>query len=385
MSRAERDTRLDGYVDPRFVSVREAFKEGFAQGKELFAAVAVYHRGALVVDLAAGARDPLSQDPYDRGTLQPVLSATKGITALAANMLADRGRLDLDRPVASYWPEFAREGKSGTSVRWLLTHESGVLGLDRAVSQEQLLDWAPGVEQVAEQAPDWRPGTQHGYHALTFGFLVGELIRRVAGMTVGEYVAREISGPLHAEVHIGLPRDAASRVAPACMPALAGQGRLADSGPYAARVLNSISPPLKLTDVNRPDVRGAELPSVNGIASARSLARVFGSMIGSIDGTRCLSPQAVDGARGEQWRGRDLVMGVENAMRLGFLLPSEWCPLGGPGSFGTAGFGGSRAWANPDLELAFAYTPNLCSLGHFDHRETALSRATVACARAARS
>jgi len=127
-------------------------------------------------------------------------------------------------------------------------------------------------------------------------------------------------------------------------------------------------------------VQAAELPAANGIANARSLAKMFAATIGPIDGVRLLSPEAMNRARLEQWRGLDVVMGKENAVGLGFLLPTAWCPLGGPGSFGTAGFGGSRAWVNPQLELAFAYTPNLCSLGHFDAREATLSRAAVACA-----
>jgi len=297
-------------------------------------------------------------------------------------MLTDRGQLDLDAPVASYWPEFAQAGKSEIPIRWLLTHQSGVLGLDRPISQEQLLDWNLVVELLAAQAPDWKPGSKHGYHSMTYGFLVGEVVRRLTGKTLGQYVAREIAEALQADLFIGLPEDKETCVAPALLPELGGRRpRLPDSGPYAARVLNWISPPLTVMDVNRRDVRAAELPAANGIANARSLARMFASMIGPVDGVRCLSSEAMNRARLEQWRGLDVVMGVGNAVGLGFLLPSEWCQLGGPGSFGTAGFGGSRAWANPELELAFAYTPNLCSLGHFDAREAVLSRATVACAK----
>jgi CubicO group peptidase (beta-lactamase class C family) len=152
------------------------------------------------------------------------------------------------------------------------------------------------------------------------------------------------------------------------------------SGPYAARTLNWVSPPLRPTDVNRPEVQAAELPAANGIANARSLAKMFAATIGPIDGVRLLSPEAMNRARLEQWRGLDVVMEEENAVGLGFLLPAAWCPRDGPGSFGTAGFSGSRAWVNPQLELAFAYTPNLCSLGHLDAREATLSRAAVACA-----
>jgi CubicO group peptidase (beta-lactamase class C family) len=370
-----------GRVEPEFEAVRESFLSNFERGLEIGAAVAVYHRGSLVVDLAGGLRDPVSGRRYSHGTLQPVFSVTKGITALAANMLADRGQLDLDTSVASYWPEFAQAGKSHIPVRWLLTHQSGVLGLDQTISLERLLDWNLVVELLAAQAPVWKPGSKHGYHSLTYGFLAGEVVRRVTGETLGRYVAREIAGPLHADLFIGLPEDKATSVAPALIPELGGQRpRLPDSGAYAAHVLNWISPPLTVMDVNRRDVRAAELPAANGIASASALARMFASMIGPVDGVRCLSSEAMNRARLEQWRGLDVVMGVENAVGLGFLLPSDWCPLGGPGSFGTAGLGGSRAWANPELELGFAYTPNLCSLEHFDTREVALSRAAATCA-----
>jgi CubicO group peptidase (beta-lactamase class C family) len=372
---------VSGCVEPEFTAVRDSFLGNFDQGLEIGAAVAVYHCGKLVVDLAGGLRDRVSGKPYSRETLQPVFSVTKGIAALAANMLADRGQLDLDARVASYWPEFAQAEKSEIPVRWLLTHQSGMLGLDRAISLEQLLDWNLVVELLAAQAPDWRPGSKHGYHSMTYGFLVGEVVRQVTGKTLGQYVAQEIAGALHADIFIGLPEDKETSAAPALLPELGGRRpRLPDSGPYAARVLNWISPPLTAMDVNRRAVRAAELPAANGIANARSLARMFASMIGPVDGIRCLSSEAMNRARLEQWRGLDVVMGVENAVGLGFLLPSEWCPLGGPGSFGTAGFGGSRAWANPELELAFAYTPNLCSLEHFDAREAALSRTAIVCA-----
>src|SRR5262249_52708025 len=215
-------------------------------------------------------------------------------------------------PVASYWPEFVQAGKSETPVRWLLTHQSGVLGLDQTISRGQLLDWNVVVELLAAQAPDWKPGSQHGYHSMTYGFLAGEVVRRASGQTVGQYVAREIAGPLDADLFIGLPEDEENRVAPVLLADLGGQRpKLPDSGPYATRVFNWISPPLTAMDVNRRDVRAAELPSGNGIANARSLARMFAAIIGRVDGVRCLSPEAMNRARREQWRGPDVVMGVE--------------------------------------------------------------------------
>jgi CubicO group peptidase (beta-lactamase class C family) len=321
---------VSGWVDSGFEPVRDVFLANFEHGREVGAAVSVYRHGQPVVELTAGFRALASDESYSGKTLQPIFSATKGVTALAANMLADRGQLDFDSPVESYWPEFGQAGKSHIPVRWLLTHQSGIVGLDQTISREQLLNWNCVVERLAAQRPDWEPGARHGYHSMTFGFLVGEVIRRITGCSVGEYVAREIAGPLRAEIFIGLPQRYEARVASAVLPELGGEPpKLADSGPYAMRALNWISPPLTPAEANRREVRAAEIPAANGIANARSLARMFASMIGEVDGVRCLSSHAMNRARQDQWRGFDVVMGVENALGLGFLLPAEWCPLGG--------------------------------------------------------
>jgi len=292
---------VEGHVEPQFAAVVDSFVANFERHNEVGAALAVYHRGELVVDLAAGLRDLNTQAPYTRETIQPVFSVTKGITALAANILVDRRQLDLGAPVASYWPEFAQQGKSEIPVRSLLTHQSGVLGLDQTISLEQLLDWGLMVDLVARQRPDWAPGSKHGSHSMTYGFLLGEVIRRVAGETVGQFVAREIARPLGADLFIGLPESEQSRVTPPLLPDLGGQPpRLADSGPYAHRVLNWISPPLMPADMIRPAVMAAQIPAANGIANARSLARMFAAIIGTVDGVRCLSPEAMERARAQQ-------------------------------------------------------------------------------------
>jgi hypothetical protein len=188
---------------------------------------------------------------------------------------------------------------------------------------------------------------------------------------------QEIAGPLGADFFIGLPANRNCHVAPVLFELKPGKAlRLPDSASYANQTLSWISPPLSLEDV-----RAAELPAANGIWNARSLARIFAATINTIDGIRLLSSVGMNRARAEQWRGRDEVMGVENALGLGLLLPTEWCPFGGQGSYGTAGLGGSRGWAHPELSLAFGYTPNLCRLDHFDRREAALSHAVVSCAK----
>jgi len=205
---------FDGHIEPAFAPVREAFVANFEQNLELGAAVAVYYRGKLVVDLAGGLCAPESEIRYSPGTLQPIFSATKGITALTANMLADRGQLDLEAPVVDYWPEFAQAGKFWIPVRCLLIHQSGVLGLDETISLEQLLDWFVVVEALAKQRPEWEGCRRHGYHSMSFGFLVGEVIRRVTGLSVGTYVAQEIASPLYADFFIGLPNRIGARIKP---------------------------------------------------------------------------------------------------------------------------------------------------------------------------
>ena len=271
---------FDGNVEPRFALVRDVFVGSFEQNRELGAAVAVYYRGKLVVDLAGGLYARGSETKYSRQTLQPIFSATKGITALAANMLADRGQLDLEAPIVDYWPEFAQVASSGYRCAVYLPTNQG-WGLDETISLEQLLDWYVAVEALAAQRPEWDACKGHGYHSMTFGFLVGEVIRRVTGLSVGTYVAQEIASPLHADLFIGLLKGVEARVAPIHLPELDPQHlRLPDSGPFAARAFNWISPMLRPTDVNRPEVQAAELPAANGIGSDRYLAKMFAAMIG---------------------------------------------------------------------------------------------------------
>ena len=232
--------KLEGYCDPEFDEVRKVFSFHFDQGLEVGAALVVYHQGKLVVDLAAGLRDRGSGEPYTRDILQPVFSVTKGITAVAANTLADRGALDLNAPVCSYWPEFGAAGKREVPVRWLLTHQSGVLGLDQPVTQAQLLDWNYIAKRLAAQRPVWEPGSKHGYHSMTYGFLVGEIIRRTSGRSVGQYVAEEIAGPLGVDF-IGLPANRNGHVAPVLFEPQPGKAlRPPDSGPCANQTLSWI-------------------------------------------------------------------------------------------------------------------------------------------------
>src|SRR4051794_9333245 len=196
---------IGGTTDPRFDPVRTAFARNFEEHGEVGAAVGVYLHGRPVVDLWGGVADPATGRAWQRDTLQLVYSTTKGVTAACANLLAQRGELDLDAPVAKYWPEFAAAGKAEIPVRWLLTHQAGLPVLDEPVTAEQAIAWDPLVEALAAQRPAWEPGTRAGYHAMTYGWLVGEVVRRASGRTVGRFLAEEIARPLGRDLFIGLP------------------------------------------------------------------------------------------------------------------------------------------------------------------------------------
>lgn len=375
---------IDGFTAPGWAGVRDAFAASFREFGPAGAGVCVYQGGRAVVDLAAGVAGPGSA--YTRRTLQPFMSVSKGVVAVAVNMLADRRVIDLDAPVARYWPEFAQAGKEGIPVRWLLTHQAGLAALDRPLSIGELLSWTPVIKALEAQAPNWPPGTAHGYHSMTYGFLLGEVIRRVTGALPGDWIAGHVSGPLRADCYLGLPARLSGTVAPV-LPLLVPPGRPSTlrmqpgSLPYRA-ALGSTSPPLTPLSVNEPEIQAAQFPAANGIGSARGLARIFAALIGPVDGVRLLSPAAMEAARREQVRGPDLAAAAmaESALGLGFNLPTAERPFGGPGSFGTVGLGGCRAWALPEAGLAFGYLPTRLLDASPDPRDLALSAATLAAA-----
>ena len=372
---------IDGFTAPGWDDVRDAFADTFARHGEAGAAVCVYQGGQPVVDLAAGVT--AAGRPYTRETIQPFLSVSKGIVAIAANMLADQGVLDLDAPVARYWPEFARAGKETIPVRWLLTHQAGLAALDQSLSRAELLSWTPVIRALEAQSPNWPPGTAHGYHSMTYGFLVGEVIRRVTGQFPGPWIADHVSTPLDAPCYLGLPQPLRGTVAPVLPfpPRPGGQASTLrldpDSLPYRA-AFGCTEPPLSPLAVNDPDIQAAQLPAANGIGSARGLARIFAALTGEVGGARLLSQAAMEAARHEHARGPDLaaIAMPESALGLGFTLPTLDRPLGGPGSFGTVGLGGCRAWTLPEAALAYAYLPIRLLDSNPDPRDELLTAAT---------
>jgi CubicO group peptidase (beta-lactamase class C family) len=290
-------TEIDGKCDARFERVREAFAENFATRGDVGAAVAVTIDGKPVVDLWGGYADKAHTRPWHRDTIVNVYSATKGVAATCLNRLVDEGRVDLDAPVATYWPEFAQAGKDTLRVRWLLSHRAGLPAVRKTLPANALLSWDLMTTALAEQAPWWEPGTRHGYHALTFGHLVGEVVRRVTGKSLGTYCREEIAGPLAIDFHIGLDARDDERCAEviAAPPAPPGKSNpLADAASgnpesLAAKALNNPPGALRLSTINSPAWRRAEVPAANGHTNARALARFYGALArgGEVDGCGC--------------------------------------------------------------------------------------------------
>ncbi|MFD5567007.1 serine hydrolase domain-containing protein [Streptomyces cadmiisoli] len=361
--------KVDGTVAEGFEPVRTAFVRNFETLGDRGAAVAVYRDGHKVVDLWGGTRDFDGAEPWQRGTAQIVRSATKGVAAAAVLLLHQRGELDLDAPVGEWWPEYKAAGKDRTLVRHLLSHRAGVPVLDRPLTPREAADPDAGAAAVAAQAPVWEPGTDHGYHAQTFSWLIGELVRRVTGRPVGEWIADEVAGPAGADLWLGLPADRAARAGRVGqIPEAAAAGGLrtrpkravadayADPGSLTRRAFAAITP---LPDENDPAYRAAALPASNGIATADGLARVYAALIGEVDGGRRLfTPGTTTLARTEQSAGPDRTLVVPTRYGLGHMLHGTASPLLSPASFGHPGRGGALGFADPDSGIAFGYVTN---------------------------
>ena len=360
---------VEGDVAPGWEPVRDAFADNFTHRGDVGAAVAVYAHGEPVVDLWGGVADARQGRPWERDTLTLVYSTTKGLTAIVAHMLAAAGTVDLDAAVGEVWPEFATAGKEATTLRHMLAHRAGLPTLEPPLTDEAALAWTPAVESLADQAPRWQPGTRHGYHAVTYGWLVGEVLRRATGSSVGALLADMVAGPLDADCHIGLPADLEGRVSRLLPAPVQPAGELTDEQLAVAaayldpssltmRALNPTVPPFRF---NSRALHAAELPAANGIATARALARVYAATIGEVDGVRLLDDAALADATAEQSAGPDEVLLRSTRFGSGFQLASDFAPLLGPRSFGHSGAGGSLAFADPDAGIGFGYAMNQSS------------------------
>ncbi|HVP28074.1 MAG TPA: serine hydrolase domain-containing protein [Myxococcota bacterium] len=361
--------QVQGRYEPRFEGVRRAFEENFATGGEVGAAVSVVVEGRTVVDLWGGHADARATRPWERDTLVNVYSTTKGMTALCAHQLVEEGQLDLDAPVARYWPEFAAADKGDIPVRWLLSHRAGLPAVRRLLPGDALFDWDAMTSALAAEAPWWEPGTQHGYHAVTFGWLVGEVVRRITGKSLGRTFHERIAGPLDADFWIGLPDAEHERVArlgaPPIAPPAPGGGEpslmeiiLQEPEGMTARAF--VNPPSVMTSANTPEWRRAEIPGANGHGNARAIARIYGAVA---NGTApSLAPETIERARTERSRGGDAVLRISTRIAEGFMLPQpgiEGASFGpNERSFGHPGAGGSLGFADPEAKLGFGYVMN---------------------------
>ena len=359
---------IDGVCDPRFVRVRDAFAENFRLHYEVGATVAASVDGAPVVDLWGGWTDATRARAWRRDTLVNVFSAAKPLAAVAVLSLAERGAIDLDLPVARYWPEFAAAGKDTVTVRMLLSHRAGLPAIRPPLPPLAMYDWSCMTAALASETPWWEPGRAHGYHVNTFGFLAGELVRRASGDSVGTFVRGAITGPLGADLHVGLApqheRRAAvylfppgiATIAEALFDAEAGDD--ADRRHFLRRVY--FNPPgiSGFGTVDTPAWRAAEMPSTNGYGNARALVRFYEALLGTA-GARLLQPETLDEAIRDAAAGPDVVLGRLSRFGLGFQLSAPEHPFGpNARSFGHYGAGGSVGFADPDRRLAFAYTTN---------------------------
>ena len=351
---------VSGTVDDRFAVVKTQFEENLANGLDVGASVAIMLDGELVVDLWGGtvSGDDGVEKAWERDTIINVWSTTKTMAALSALVLADRGELDVDAPVATYWPEFAANGKSNVLVRHLLSHSAGLSGWQEPMASDDLYDWEKCTSMLAAQAPWWEPGTQSGYHAISQGYLVGEVVRRVSGASVGTFFQSEIAGPLGADFFIGTPPEADARVAYVIPPPPLDAGAL---DPESVIFRTFSNPPLDAAQSQTVPWRRAEIPAAGGHGNARSVAtaQAVVSHGGELNGVRLMSPAGVDRIFREQIYAQDLVLPGVFKLGIGYGLTCPEVPLSpNDKTCFWGGWGGSLCVNDVDSRMTFAYVMN---------------------------
>ena len=350
--------QINGHVAPGFESVRDAFAANFANDGDVGASFCATKDGEIVVDIWAGVADAESGKPWERDTIVNVYSTTKTMCALTALLLADRGELDFAKPVAHYWPEFAANGKAAVTVAQLMSHSAGLSGFKEKMTKDDLYDWEKVTSLLAAQAPFWEPGTAPGYHAMTQGFLVGEVVRRIAGVTLGNLFRTEIAEALGADFHIGLPVSEDHRVA-TLIPPPPGQG-IADMTDRPLTANMASNPAINPLETRTRAWRAAEMPAANGQGNARSVAMVQTLVAngGVSGGKRILSEAGVRRALESQIQGEDMVLGIPVHYGLGYGLPGGQMPFPNPNSCYWGGYGGSIVINDLDAQTTFAYAMN---------------------------
>ena len=349
-----------GFAHDKFTPAQLAFEANLASGADVGASFCATLEGETVVDVWGGFADEARTRPWDRDTIVNVYSTTKTMTALTALLIADRGLIDFDAPVAKYWPEFAANGKANVKVSHLMSHSSGLSGWKEKISKETLYDWDKATALLAAQAPFWEPGTAPGYHALTQGYLVGEVVRRVTGKSLGTVFREEIAQPLGADFWIGLPASQDGRVAD-LIPPPPGTG-VGDNLAGMSEVMRNMAtnPPIDVSETRTRAWRGAEIPAAGGTGNARSVAEIHAILAngGVAKGKRFLSEAGCRKALELQVSGTDLVMNVKARFGMGFGLSGGLVPMPNPNTIFWGGYGGSLAIIDMDARTSFGYAMN---------------------------
>jgi len=378
---------VNGYCDEKFVEAKKIFEESINSGFELGCAITLEVEGKVVLDLWGGHANLDKTEDWKEDTIVNVFSTTKGMASICLLQLVEKGLLDLDAPVSQYWPEFAANGKEAMPIRYLLCHKSGLCGVREPLDHGSFTNWELICSELAKQEPFWEPGSAHGYHALTFGHLVGEVVRRVSGKTIGQYFNDEIAKPLDLDFWIGLPEDKFSRVTDIqpnmpglmqkiMMPILSRIPRFA--APNLVKMLLDFQDPTTVSgaafnnpqmkmdpknmEANTREWRLAEIPAANGHGTARSIAKLYGALAigGSKDGVHVLNPETIELARQTESDGKDLVLGqIHTRFGLGFMLGTEDVSMGpNKNSMGHGGAGGSLGFADIDNKISLGFTMN---------------------------
>ena len=352
---------IDGFCEERFKSVKEVFQSNFDDNLEVGASFAVTLNGKHVVDLWGGYANAAKTKQWKKNTIVNVYSTTKVMTAICIHILIDRGLLDLDAPVAKYWPEFAQAGKENLPVRYLLSHTSGLAGWDKHFRSKKLYNWDLMVELLAAQKPWWEPGTKSGYHTITFGHLLGELVRRITKKSLGTFFREEVAVPLGADFHIGLSEEHDDRVADLIPPPPIDLSTFGDIDPKSVAMRSLTNPIIDVLATKTREWRSAEIPGANGHGNARSVSRITAALAcgGELDGVRLLSEKTIKQSIEEQSYGTDLVLNVPIRFGLGWGLQSKELPIGpNPNVFYWGGFGGSVIAVDLDAKLSICYVMN---------------------------
>ncbi|MEO0492174.1 MAG: serine hydrolase domain-containing protein [Actinomycetota bacterium] len=379
---------INGFVEDGYGAIADAFATNWEIDGEVGAGFSLVHDGKLVADLTGGTADD-SGRAYDADTLQLVFSSTKGVAAICLAMLAQAGELDYDAPVSSIWPEFAAADKGDLPISWAISHRVGLASVDDPPPLEEILAVTPIVDALAAQAPLWEPDGSHGYHAITYGWIAAEILRRVTGTRMNEWLQANVVEPLGVEFHMGLPESEHGRVAPirnapppsdpemlALMMSVMGPGTMGGRALSLDGRFNLVGE----NTFNRGDVWSSEIPGAAGITNARSLATIYAATVGDVGGVRLLDDATRERATIPVTEGPDKSLVMETKFGMGFMLPDGVLPLAGPRSFGHSGAGGSLGYADPDLGIGYGYVMNQMAGGLMgDPRATRLTEAVVAC------